>query len=479
MFAEHVTTITGLTIVLIEILGILAAIHAVMRARTSQSAIAWAISLVIFPFVALPLYLIFGPRKFHGYVYARRAGDREIAEVAIDLKERYPAEILVPLKDEKIPYRTMQMLAKMPFTGYNDARLLVDGQETFDAIFSAISGAKNYILVQFYIVRDDRLGRELKSLLVEKARQGLRVYFLYDAIGSYGLPKGYVRELSGAGVWVERFMSTKLFTNRLQINFRNHRKMVVVDGKTAFVGGHNVGDEYVGRNPHLRPWRDTHVQISGPSVLGVQLSFLEDWYWATQNVPDLNWTPQHIPDAAMRVLVLPSGPADMLDTCSLFFVHAINSARSRVWIVSPYFIPDEAVTSALQLAAIRGVDVRVMVPEKADLKLVHWASFSYLDELEDAGVKLYRYQKGILHQKVMVIDDEMASVGTANFDNRSFRLNFEITIFFADPRFAAEVADMLSRDFADCRKVEPGELGERSLPFQAAVQVARLFSPLL
>jgi cardiolipin synthase len=479
MFAEHVTTIIGFIIVIVEILGIMAAIHAVMRARTSQAAIAWAIALVTFPFISLPLYFVFGPRKFHGYVYARRAGDREIAKVAINIKDRYPREILIPLEDEEIPFRTMQRLAKMPFTGYNDARLLVDGQETFDAIFSGISDSREYILVQFYIVRDDGLGRELKSRLIEKARQGVRVYFLYDAIGSYGLPDGYVDELCAAGIETKRFMSTKRFTNRLQINFRNHRKIVVVDGKMAFVGGHNVGDEYIGGYPELQPWRDTHVQIAGPSVLGVQLSFLEDWFWATQKVPELNWTPEHLPGRTKRILVLPSGPADMLDTCSLFFVHAINSARSRVWIVSPYFIPDEAVTSALQLAALRGVDVRIMVPEKADLKLVHLASFFYIDELGDAGVNLFRYQKGVLHQKVMVIDDDMASVGTANFDNRSFRLNFEITIFFADPGFATEVAEMLSRDFADCRKVESGELGKRSLPFQVAVQGARILSPLL
>lgn len=479
MLAENITVITGFIIVIVEILGIMAAVHALMKARTSQAAIAWVVALITFPFVSLPLYVVFGPRKFHGYIYARRAGDREIKKVAIDVKDQYPREILIPLEDEKIPYRTMQKLAQMPFTGYNDARLLVNGQETFDAIFSAISDARQYILVQFYIVRDDELGRELKSRLMEKVRQGVRVYFLYDAIGCYALPDRFIDELSAAGAEMKRFMSTKRFTNRLQINFRNHRKIVVVDGRMAFVGGHNVGDEYVGRNPTLRPWRDTHVEISGPSVQGIQLSFLEDWYWATQQVPALNWTPEHLPGRTKRVLVLPSGPADLLDTCSLFFVHAINSATSRVWIVSPYFIPDKEVTSALQLAAIRGVDVRIMVPEKAELKLVNLASFSYYDELLDAGVKLYRYQEGILHQKVMVIDGDMASVGTANFDNRSFHLNFEITIFFADPGFAAEVSEMLERDFTFCREVEAGELGNSPLPFQVAVQAARLLSPIL
>jgi cardiolipin synthase len=287
-----------------------------------------------------------------------------------------------------------------------------------------------------------------------------------------------VSALEKAGVHVEA-VRTAHWGRRFQINFRNHRKVVVVDGRAAFVGGHNVGDEYVGLHPQLSPWRDTHVEIRGPAVLATQLAFVEDWYWATHAVPDLIWAPQSVCASDQRVLILPTGPADRLDTCALFFVQAINLSRERVWITSPYFVPDESVISALQLAALRGVDVRIMLPSRPDHKLVHLASLSYVDESVRNGVKLYRYQKGFLHQKALLVDDELAAVGTANLDNRSFRLNFEFTVLVADRNFAAEVADMLEEDFRNCRPIAEDEYASRALPVRIAARIARLLAPVL
>lgn len=477
MATSDIWKLVGLIAFVLHTSGILAAVHAIIHSRTSQGAIAWAILLVIFPYISLPLYLIFGRGKFHGYVSARRAGDLQINHIARSL-EGHLRPYRSRLEDVSGEYLTLERLAKMPFVGHNDAQLLVDGQTTFEAIFAGIDAAQDYVLVQFFIIHEDELGKELKKRLIDKARQGVRVYVLYDEIGSRKLSGNFHEELWDAGVQFRAFRTTQGHRNRFQLNFRNHRKIVVVDGREAYVGGLNVGDEYMGRSARFGPWRDTHAKIVGPAVQCVQLAFLEDWYWATRDLPELNWTPTPAETANKSILVLPSGPADAMETCGLFFVHAINAARRRLWIASPYFVPDPQLICALQLAALRGVDVRVILPEKPDHWLVYLSAFSYIGDIEPAGAKIYRYQPGFLHQKTLLIDDDFAAVGTANLDNRSVRLNFEIALLFADKPFAAQMHAMLERDLAQCRQVHASELQERGLWFQIAVRIARLMSPI-
>jgi cardiolipin synthase len=459
-------------------LGFLTAIHAIMTARTAQGAIAWALLLVMFPYVSLPVYGVFGRGKFQGYVKARRAGDSQIDHIARALEKKMR---LFRMRDDEVDpnFAALEELAEMPFTSHNDAKLLVNGDATFAAIFAGIAQAKSYVIVQFYIIRDDAIGRDLKEVLVRKAREGVRVYVLYDEIGSYYLPKAYRRELAEAGVIDLPFRTSKGFRNRFQINFRNHRKIVIVDGETAYVGGLNVGDEYMGRDPHFGPWRDTQVEVRGPIVDAIQFAFLEDWYWATGSVPDLDWTPRPAPEGNEAALCLASDPSDLLETCGLFYMHAINSAKRRLWIASPYFVPDGALINALQLAALRGVDVRIMLPAKPDHKMVYLAAFSYIAETELSGVKFYRYQPGFMHHKVLLVDDDLAAIGTANFDNRSIRLNFEIMLVFADRGFASEMEKMLTRDFDECRQTTSADFARRPFWFHFAVRFARLFAPVL
>jgi cardiolipin synthase len=221
------------------------------------------------------------------------------------------------------------------------------------------------------------------------------------------------------------------------------------------------------------------VEVRGPVVQAIQFAFLEDWFWATGNVPDLDWTPLPAPDENETALCLASDPSDLMETCGLFFLHVINSAKERLWIASPYFVPDQSLMAALQLAAIRGVDVRVMLPEIPDHKLVYLAGFAYIAEAEPAGVKFYRYQPGFMHHKVILVDDDLAAIGTANFDNRSIRLNFELMLVFADVPFAATVREMLEKDFANCRQAKAEELASRPFVFRMAVSVARLLAPIL
>jgi len=461
-----------------HILGAVSAIHALMSTRTSQGAIAWVVSLITFPYVALPAYWVLGRSKFRGYVVARRAADRVNDAIENQIIDKVAKFSL--LDTERVEaVKAAEGLASMPVLDSNSVELLIDGHATFESIFDGIAEAEDYILVQFFIVHDDVLGRALKERLITKAREGIRVMFLYDEVGCHALPRRYIDDLRSEGVDIREFNTRKGSRNRFQLNFRNHRKVVVVDGKIAWMGGHNVGDEYLGNDPKFGHWRDTHVRIEGPAVLKAQVSFTEDWYWATETLPELTWTanPASNGDDA-RVLIIPTGPADELETCNLMFVHAINSATDRIWIASPYFVPEHAVMVALQLAGLRGVDVRILIPDQPDHLLVYLAAYSYFDEASLTGVKFYRYQSGFLHEKAMLIDDAIATVGTANFDNRSFRLNFEITAAVADPTFVAAVERMFEGDFEHARQMRVGEYSEKPWYFRVGVRLARLAAPI-
>jgi cardiolipin synthase A/B len=469
--------VVGIIVLLAEILGVLSAVDAVMNSRTSQGSIAWAVSLVTFPYVSVPAYWVFGRNKFNGYVSAHREGDLLIDSVgtrAVEAARQYVVE-------EPLPSAAVAAvrLARLPFLRGNAVELLIDGDATFTSILEGIDSAEDYILFQFFIVKDDQIGREFQAALIRKARQGVRVYFLYDEVGSHRLSNSYKDELREAGVRVFNFHTRQGPKNRFQVNFRNHRKVVVVDGRVSWIGGLNIGDEYLGRDPKFGHWRDTHLRIEGPATLGAQLSFVEDWNWAAGESLDLDWLSYPAPDGSdTPILIIPSGPADRFETATLMFTHAISSATERIWIASPYFVPDEGIIAALQLAGLRGVDVRILIPDVADHTLVYLAAFTYFDEAMTTGVKFYKYTGGFLHEKVMLIDDRAAGVGTANFDNRSFRLNFEITALIADTAFVEQVERMFEADFAQSRIVPSDEYSSRGFWFRLAARLARLTAPI-
>lgn len=467
----------ALALLACHLLGFVSSIEAVMRTRTSQGAIAWGVVLNTFPYIAVPAYWILGRSRFEGYVTLRQSHEEKTRSLNRRLSETTAAYRLEEA-DLTESAQVAERLADVPFLTGNSVELLIDGEATFASILAGIDNASDTILFQFFIVHDDEIGRKVKRHLIAKAKQGVRIHFLYDEVGCHHLPAAYGDELRAAGIEVHRFNTRKGLRNRFQINFRNHRKVVVVDGRIAWLGGHNVGDEYLGKSAKFGHWRDTHVRIEGPAALAAQLSFVEDWHWATDAIPELTWTPVRAPAADVPVLVVPSSPADELETAGLMFVHAINSARERIWIASPYFVPDEAVAHALQLAGLRGVDVRILIPDKPDHLLVYLAAFSYFDEARRTGVQFYRYSDGFLHEKVMLIDGSSATVGTANFDNRSFRLNFEITAVMADPAFAKLVEQMFEEDFAHSRLVAADEYTGKPFWFKLAVRLARLTAPV-
>jgi cardiolipin synthase len=479
----HLPPLIGFALVLIHIVGLLAACHAVLNTRTSQGAIAWAVSLAAMPYLTLIPYLFLGRSKFAGYVDARRMGNQRIRNLIRTYdKDTLDAALETPTRlIGQRATRTLVGLAGTPFVTGNRVRLLVNGRATFDAIIEAIAQAEHYVIVQFFIVADDALGRRLADALIARAQAGIKVYFLFDGIGSYDLPSAYVERLRNHGVKAHVFATTRHFVNRFQLNFRNHRKLVIVDGAQAFIGGHNVSVEYLGEMPPLSPWRDTHIRLEGPAIGPLQIAFLEDWYWVTGEVPQVVQRPCLAcgDEADMHCQVIASGPADEQETCSLFFVAAINAAKRRIWLTTPYFIPDEAVLAALRLAVLRGVEVRILLPGRPDHRVVYIASTLYAYDAVRAGIQMFRYQPGFMHQKVVLIDDVAASVGSANLDNRSFRLNFELTVLTVDPRFAAQVEAMLTEDFAQAVRIERG--GYRRAPGwkRIAMHLARLLAPIL
>lgn len=458
----------------LEALAVYFAYRAVARARTPQGAIAWVIFLITLPWLSVPAFLFLGHTRYRGYIVARRDSAEVIAGVGSFRKAS-------PTRGDGgvFGFRSFEQIAELPVVGGNGFDLLINGQETFAAIFAAIDAAEHYVLVQFYILHDDRLGRDFAACLARAAARGVKVRLLYDPLGSAGLGRAYPESLRRAGVEVVNAHALRGPKNRFQVNFRNHRKTVVVDGQVGFTGGLNVGDEYMGRSEKFGPWRDTHCRLTGPVVMQLQLVFAEDWHWATQVslIPDLAWDPAPDP-ADLDALVLATGPGDLMETGALYFCACIMRATRRVWIASPYFVPDADILTALKLAALRGVDVRILVPEVIDHIFPWLAAFAYFDEVREAGVQVWRYRDGFMHQKVLVVDEEIASVGTTNMDNRSTRLNFEATAVIFDQGAATKVAAMLEADFESAYLLDKG-LEEQPWRIRIGAPFARLLAPIL
>ncbi|MGC9419442.1 MAG: cardiolipin synthase [Rhodovulum sp.] len=454
-----------------------AVFRAIRIARTPQGAVGWVVFLIAAPYVALPIFLFLGHSRLPGYVTARRSARSSIAALPdFDPARRAEGAGLPPRLRRSLS--GFERIAGMPAVSGNGVRLLLDGPQTFAAIFEAIERAEAYVLVQTYILRDDETGRALQRRLIARAQAGCTVRLLYDAIGSHKLPEAYLSELRAAGVVVANFHSLRKPHSRFQVNFRNHRKIVIVDGTAGFLGGHNVGDEYMGRDARIGRWRDTHLRLTGPAVAQLQLIFVEDWFWATEERLNLAWKPDPVAGGVDALVVAP-GPADVLETGSLYFCNAIHAAQDRIWIASPYFVPDTDILTALSLAALRGVDVRILVADRRDHLWVWLAAFAYFDEMLDAGVQIYRYTDGFMHQKALVVDEAFASVGTVNLDNRSCRLNFEVTALVFDADFARAVAAMLEADFTQSYAYTTRLADTRGPLRRNGARVARLMAPIL
>ena len=451
------------------------AVNEILRSRTSQGSIAWLLSLALLPFPTTLFYLVFGLKLFDDYAEGQTHSARVLRRVR---------NSKLPVLDEHSSdeWPVLTNVSQIPFLKGNDAELLIDGDATFRSIFEGIRRAEKFVLLQFYIIHDDRIGKEFADLLIERAKAGVKIFLLYDDVGCFWLPRRYKMRLRKAGVNALSFNHRHRFLRLFgptRLNYRNHRKVMVVDAKEAWIGGLNVGDEYMGRSKRFGRWRDTHVFFQGPAVLSAMVSFREDWEWATGHGLELPPGPPLEVKGKESVLVMPTGPADEVEAAAIAFSDAISRAEKRLWIVSPYFVPDIDMQIALFAAAMRGVDVRILIPKVPDHWLVWLASIAHSYRMISHNVHVHRYSKGFLHQKVILVDDKIAGVGTVNFDNRSFRINFEITLWFTGAKMIKAVEAMLVTDFADGKEVTLGQRRKMPLGMRFLSQAARLFSPIL
>ncbi|MGX1981460.1 cardiolipin synthetase 2 [Thermolongibacillus altinsuensis] len=451
--------------------------------RHPTKTLTWLVVLGSFPLLGFIFYLLFGQNYRKKRLFRKKAMLDEQTFMKIEGNRSRNQTKNVQIKDHQRPLMQLaQRLTKSPVSFATETKVLTNGEETFSAIFAELKKATHHIHLEYYIVRHDEVGQQLKNILIEKAKKGVHVRFLYDAVGSWKLSKQYIEELRAAGVEMVPFSPVRLPFLNNKINFRNHRKIVVIDGEIGFVGGLNIGDEYLGKNEYFGFWRDTHLWIRGEAVRTLQLIFLQDWYYMTgQTLLTLNYlSPPLMEDCGNGgVQLVAGGPDTQWEVIKHLFFAMITSAQKSIWIASPYFIPDEDILTALKVAALSGLDVRLLVPKRPDKKIVFYASRSYFPELLEAGVSIYEYEKGFMHSKIIVVDGELASIGTANMDMRSFHLNFEVNAFLYQTASVQTLVHDFIQDIHDSSKIDYEVFKKRPLWIRIIESTSRLLSPLL
>ncbi len=460
-----------------------------MDRRRPTTSLRWLLTLVFVPGLGLAFYLLFGtPRS------RRRARRRALRRGRLDTLLE-PGALRAGFTDADRRAvddpRTLSMLqlargldVSKASTG-NACDILVDGLATYRSMAEAIGAARDQIHVEFYIIRPDATGRALRDALAARARDGLEVRVLHDAVGSASLPRQFWEPLRAAGGNAAAYNPVRFFHHfgrRDRFDFRNHRKIVVVDGVVGFTGGINVGREYLGLDPGIGRWRDTHVRIRGPGVRVLQRTFAEDWFATTgealANVHYYPEAPRAEADSSLVQLV-ESSPEHRWSPIHHLHYHAITLARERIWLSSPYFVPSDVLEDALMGAALRGVDVRLLVPARSDHWLLDVASRSYRPALVEAGVRIFEYARGFLHAKTMVVDEWVGTIGSANLDMRSFFLNYELNAFVYGRKFARELAAEFAADLQDAKEATAETLSGISRPRRILQAAARMLSPLL
>lgn len=455
--------------------------------KRPQSTIAWILVLTLLPVLGGILYLLFGStlnlrfsgrmkEKYNNFEQAATGFYPYLSTSFQDLetlspKEKHPCFDLAYMLSNQ---------AQSPYTNDNNATLFTEANEMYDDLFSEIRHAKQTIHIEFFIIRNDAVGKKLVSLLAEKAHQGIEIRLLYDEFGSLSTTMRFFQPIVAAGGKVSRYFGTRL-SNLLRVNHRNHRKIVVIDGKIAYTGGMNLGLEYLGRKK-ITPWRDTHLKLTGSCVGLLQIRFLLDWLFSSGEM--------HLPESSVRkcfpspsvqgnmgVQIVSCGPDTNAENIKFGYLKMINSAHKRIYIQTPYFVPDDAMLQCLMLAARSGIDVRIMIPGVPDKKYVYAITLSYMEDLLKCGARVYLHP-GFIHSKTIVIDSCAASVGTANFDVRSFDLNFEVNAFVYDREFALKNIEVFMTDAGECKELTYESFRKRNGLRKAEESLFRLFAPL-
>ena len=442
-----------------------------MERRSAGSVWAWLLVLVLIPILGFIIYLFIGRQIQRDHIFSLDEDDKIGIEMIVN-------EQLEALKNDDfskgnhqiVKFKDMvQMLLYNNaafLTTDNEIKIFTDGKEKFDSLLKDIDEATDYIHIQYYIFRNDSLGERILNALEQKLEQGVEVKMLYDDMGSRGLSLKDFKSFRKNGGQVEAFFPSKLPLINLRMNNRNHRKIVIIDGHIGYVGGFNVGEEYLGKKKKFGYWRDTHLRIVGDAVNALQLRFMLDWNsQATRD--NLKYADRYFPDVdsggTIGVQIASSGPDETWEQIKYGYLKMIASAKQSIHIQSPYFIPDQSFLDAIKIAALGGVDVSIMIPNKPDHPFVYWATYNNVASLLDAGVNIFHYDNGFLHSKTLVIDDEVASVGTTNMDHRSFTLNFEINAFIYDTHIAKELRLAFEKDLEVSYRLTKEICKQRSL----------------
>lgn len=471
---------TDILSVILASLVLFTAVIIILERRDPARTLAWLLILIFIPVIGFVLYLTIGrqirkrrqtkkKRKLNEYVFPPEGS----------LAENFLTQNAIPESKERLMGLILNNTS-FPVTLYNDIKVLTNGAEIFPVMLEALESAKKYIHLETYILRSDNIGSKIMEVLLRKASEGVKVRVIYDGLGSRALAKAYLDGLREAGVNIQPFFPVKFSFLHNHINYRNHRKILVVDNSVGFLGGVNIGDEYLGCDPQFGHWRDTHLRINGDAVCFLNHIFLQDWYFITREQIDEDF-PFELPDKAGNKLVqiTASGPDTHWEAIMQVYYYAIATAEKSIYLTSPYFIPNESILTALKTAALSGVSVKILLPANPDHKIVFWAAMTYLDELLDAGAEIYLYQKGFIHSKVLTVDGIVSAVGSANMDQRSFKLNFEVNALIYDEETAWRLEADFRKDLKDSSQLLPESFKDRPLHRRVVESAARLLSPLL
>lgn len=465
-------------VLMVYAITIIASIVVVLREnRNPIRSMAWVIALIFLPLVGLIFYLFFGRSLKNTRMISRhkkRRLMRATATRAVNLKE-------VGLSPEKRQLIILShSLSKAKFTINNRIEIFTDGKAKFERLKADLLNARYSILLQYYIFADDRLGTEIADILIKKAQEGVMVKVIYDHVGSFTSRSKFFHRMRDGGVDVHPFFRVTFPQLANRINWRNHRKIVVIDREIGYLGGMNIADRYISGASETEIWRDTHFRLEGDIVESLLLSFAIDWSFMGQPLDGMREPEQRVYfHNHLGMQLVTTGPVDSWENLSLCFMKAISSACKSIYLQTPYFLPTDALQHALEAAALAKVDVRIMIPERCDSRLLRLASFSYITQCLKAGIKVYLYQPGMLHAKAMIIDDDLVAAGSTNFDFRSLENNFESTLFIYDRDVNRQMRDIFFSDVRQCRKITFAQWRSRPLLQRLLESVVRLLAPIL
>lgn len=472
---------------------ILVCLRIIYDTNSTTKTLAYLLFAVFVPFIGIGFYFFFGINYRNRKMYSKKLFEN--IEIAKKLREEiyhYSKQIFnesdaAVQSNKELAYMLMND-SMSPLTSGNSVKILLNGENKFPEVIEALRQATNHIHIEYYIYEDDEIGTEIGNILIKKAQEGVAVRFIYDDFGSRSIRKKFVSRLKDSGVKAFPFFKISFIPFANRINYRNHRKIIVIDGHTAFVGGINVSDRYINKAGDTKNvfWRDTHLRIDGPGIQYLQFLFLCDWnFCANEKLhADEKFFPRRgslisAVDNDKVVQIAASGPDSETPTILFSLLQAINLATEEILITTPYFIPGESLLDVLIIASLSGISVKLLVPGKSDSVLVNAAARSYYDDLLKAGVEIYQYQKGFVHAKTFVADSKIAIVGTANMDFRSFDLNFEVNAIVYDTEVAGKLRDIFFEDIGDAEKIDPDVWRRRPVIKQLWQKTARLVSPLL